>query len=899
MKDLAHPGNPWMETFLILLATAVMMSPALGRAQTAAPTPPHASPVAVTPHATLVVPTPNTPMAPAPPAPGAGFTPASAPAGNMMGAAEAPVATGIAVVTAAPAAALPGAAPVLAPTIAQAPLQTVSHTLDQVRLQAAHDQSDDSLSKLRQEAAGAQASADHLSAAEAKELGGLDARLKRLSTSKGAPRPHLDPAQLKERAALLARRGELTGQIKAAQQEGAAASETYNDISNRRRSAFDARVFQRTASPLEAGFWTSLLASIQPDAERLGQLFDSALSTVTSASEPKGALSIAVALALALLLLLPVRRTLRRFSQRRFAAAASTDGFSRSAYAVGAVLIDTALPGAAAIIVDLGLTWGDLVSDKVEAVVRALVIAVFWGAAVVALTRQLAGSSKNRLLPVSERLAARMRALPWLVALITGSGFLLSQINKVVGASLAATIAANCVISLAYAGVASLVLLALSGDSDAETAAEEAGKPGRALLSLVLSAAILVTVGAVFAGFTTFAALVSNQIFWVSTLVALTYLVLRFTDDAVAELFKPQGWVGRMFIAILNLRVSVVDQLGVLTSALLQILIVLGALSLGLTPFGRSGDLLSAHVGHLGEVVHLGSVTISPRSVGAALASLLVGLGLVHLVERWANRRFLPVTDWDVGVRNSVATGVRYLGVGATVLWALAAAGLGFKQIALVASALSVGIGFGLQIVQNFVSGLILLVERPVKVGDWVNVGGVEGDVKRIRVRATEIQTFDRTTLIVPNSDLITKSVQNKTLGDPRGRVQLQLTIGAAADAARAIGVIEGVLKADADVLDDPKPNVFIDSLTDGGSVKFNCFAYVASPRDAYGVRSRLYGELITGLADAKIGFVGGPSMVIMEPGPDLKALIDEVAAKREAGASAPSSESKGAQGGS
>ena len=483
-----------------------------------------------------------------------------------------------------------------------------------------------------------------------------------------------------------------------------------------------------------------------------------------------------------------------------------------------------------------------------------------------------------------------MRALPWLVALITGSGFLLSQVNKVVGASLAATIAANCVISLAYAGVASLVLLSLGGErEEAGDPVAEAGQPGRALLSLVLSAAILVTVGAVFAGFTTFAALVSNQIFWVSTLAGLTYLVLRFTDDAVAELFKPHGWVGRMFIAILNLRVSMVDQLGVLTSALLQILIVLGALSLGLTPFGRSGDLLSAHFGHVGDVVHLGSVTISPRSVGAGLVSLLVGLGLVHLVERWANRRFLPVTDWDVGVRNSVATGVRYLGVAVTVLWALAAAGLGFKQIALVASALSVGIGFGLQqIVQNFVSGLILLVERPVKVGDWISVAGVEGDVHSIRVRATEIRMLDRTTLIVPNSDLITKSVQNKTLGDPRGRVQLKLTIGAAADAPRASELIEALLGSDPDVLDDPKPSVFIDSLTDGGSVNFVCYAYVASPRDAVGVRSRLYGALIKALADARIGFVGGPATVIMEPGAALKALIDEVAARRPANAGEP-----------
>ena len=289
--------------------------------------------------------------------------------------------------------------------------------------------------------------------------------------------------------------------------------------------------------------------------------------------------------------------------------------------------------------------------------------------------------------------------------------------------------------------------------------------------------------------------------------------------------------------------------------------------------------MLSIDVSEIGRSVHVGSLVISPRSVGTGLASLLVGLGLVHMVERWINRRYLPVTDWDAGVQNSVSTGVRYLGVGLAILWALAAAGLGFKQIALVASALSVGIGFGLQqIVQNFVSGLILLVERPVKVGDWVNVGGVEGDVQRIRVRATEIRTFDRTTLIVPNSDLITKQVQNKTLGDPRGRVRLEISVGAAADAARATQMLRDLLATDTDVLDDPKPSVFIESLTTGGSVNFVCFAYVASARDTWGVRSRLYTEVLEMFGREKIGFIGGPGTNIVEPGPAMKSFVTDLA---------------------
>ncbi|NEK65268.1 MAG: mechanosensitive ion channel, partial [Xanthomonas perforans] len=106
-------------------------------------------------------------------------------------------------------------------------------------------------------------------------------------------------------------------------------------------------------------------------------------------------------------------------------------------------------------------------------------------------------------------------------------------------------------------------------------------------------------------------------------------------------------------------------------------------------------------------------------------------------------------------------------------------------RLALVLSALSVGIGFGLQaITQNFVSGLILLAERPVKIGDWVRIGDQEGDVRKISVRATEIQVGDRSTLIVPNSELITKSVRNMTLSNPMGRVQLQFSVPLETDVA-------------------------------------------------------------------------------------------------------------------
>src|SRR5690606_7483740 len=127
------------------------------------------------------------------------------------------------------------------------------------------------------------------------------------------------------------------------------------------------------------------------------------------------------------------------------------------------------------------------------------------------------------------------------------------------------------------------------------------------------------------------------------------------------------------------------------------------------------------------------------------------------------------------GMQVSASTLFGYAGGIVAVALAMSAAGIGLERIAWVASALSVGIGFGLQaVVQNFVSGLILLAGRPVKVGDWVSLGGVEGDIRRINVRATEIQMGDRSTVIVPNSEFITKVVRNVTMARPLGVVQVR-----------------------------------------------------------------------------------------------------------------------------
>jgi small-conductance mechanosensitive channel len=199
-------------------------------------------------------------------------------------------------------------------------------------------------------------------------------------------------------------------------------------------------------------------------------------------------------------------------------------------------------------------------------------------------------------------------------------------------------------------------------------------------------------------------------------------------------------------------------------------------------------------------------------------------------------------------MRTSLVTLFAFVGSVVAVALALSALGLALEKVAWIASALSVGIGFGLQaVVSNFVSGLILLAERPVRVGDRVSLGGAEGDIRRINVRATEIQLDDRSTLIVPNSEFITKVVRNLTLDHAPGLVQLRLTLPLSSDVGQVRGRLLAALEQDEDILKDPPPAVQIEGI-DADKIVFVATGFVAAPRKVQAIKSALLARVVSDL---------------------------------------------------
>ncbi|MCC9624687.1 mechanosensitive ion channel [Thalassospira sp. MA62] len=251
--------------------------------------------------------------------------------------------------------------------------------------------------------------------------------------------------------------------------------------------------------------------------------------------------------------------------------------------------------------------------------------------------------------------------------------------------------------------------------------------------------------------------------------------------------------------------------------------------------------------------IQIGGIHFSLRSILIAVLMFVIVLAIMRFAQRMLSTRVLPNTKLDQGLQHSVSAIFGYAGICLAVLLAISAAGMDLSNLAIIAGAISVGIGFGMQsIVNNFVSGLILLVERPIKVGDWIVVGADQGFVKDIRVRATEIETFDRSSVVIPNSELISNRVLNWTLKERSGRGIIKIGVAYGSDVDKVREILLDMADQRREILSYPAPQVvFMDF--GASSLDFELRYFLRDIGDVLAVASSIRFEMVQRFRDEGI----------------------------------------------
>ncbi|MDH4464114.1 MAG: DUF3772 domain-containing protein [Acidovorax sp.] len=720
------------------------------------------------------------------------------------------------------------------------------------------------------------AAAEQLAARRTEELADIDSRLARLGPApqKGAAPDAPDVAG--QRTALAKQRAAVDAEVKLARLISVDAEQLGTELIRQRRELFQAALTARVGSPLGRTFWNNLRSALPGDTARLQSLAGSLRQAVAAAMQPEHRSTFVGSLIAALLLAVGGTWLAERLLVRLVPAQLPAGRLRRSLLATVAVLVHMLLIGLAVQLAWSGLEAAGNLDGPLKTLARATVRLAVFAAFVVGLGHALLSRKRSswRLPGMSDELARRLSPYPWWLAVFASLSALVTEVNSLIGASLAAEVAVHVVTAL---GISVVTALALRHLRAAPAVAEAAGEPAApdngpaltegaavpeaaspasrpvwvGLLVAVAGAAMGITVLLVAFGYVALAATLARQMLWAGLVFATTYLLFQLVDDVCEAVLSSPGAFGQRLHKGLGIDAKLLDQASVLVSGVLRVVLFFYMIVALMAPFGTGPDEVFRRGSAVEQTLKVGDFTLAPQALLTALAVVVAGLLLIRLLKRWLSDRYFPNTSLEPGMRSSIVTLLGYVGGVVVIAVALASMGISVERIAWVASALSVGIGFGLQaIVQNFISGLILLAERPVKVGDWVVLGETEGDVRRVNVRATEIQLGDRSTMIVPNSEFITKTVRNMTLAGAPGRVLLRLPAPLDTDAQRMREVILAAFHAHEGVLDDPEPIVQLEGILNG-TLTFLAIGYVSNPRNTGGVRSDLLFTILAALREA------------------------------------------------
>jgi small-conductance mechanosensitive channel len=682
-----------------------------------------------------------------------------------------------------------------------------------------------------------------------------------------------DPAASADRERLQRLHAELDAALKQNRALVGRADEISERISSRRRALFTGQLFERSVSVLDPALWTGAFAGLAGEWRALNYLVSDWSGYAT---QRQGRLAV-IGIALGALAIAALVGALGRFVRMRLRKPAPPAGerLSRLKSAREAIKVFCleALVAPLATLAAVAFANGfDVIPPRAEELIRGLTVAIFIIALGNGIARALLapGEAWRRLPGLSDRAAGTaFRYFSFAVWALAIAAFL-NATHRALFAPVGLTVVTSAVMALLIGAFIARFLINL-GKDEAETASPAEGAPaeaseatpaGTARLAWVRFIAWIVVaflIGALVAGYVGFAAFVAARLVIAAAVLGGLYVLYSLIDAFFTEGLARGTHRSRTLSTTLGLKPESLELMGVVLAGLLKLLLFVVAAFLIAGSWGTSTADVMDTVERVTFGVRIGSTTITLWSVLSAVGLLLVGLVLARGLQRWVATAILPRTGLEPSLQSSIATILGYVGVIVAIMLSVGELGINLESIAIVAGALSVGIGFGLQsIVSNFVSGLILLAERPIRVGDTINVKGEEGYVRRISVRSTEIETFERATVIVPNTDLITGMVKNWTHSNTSGRIIVTVNVTFDADPEEVRDILVSCACDHPQVLQKPPPRVFLSKFADAGMV-FELRCVVANVDYGLTVKSDLHFQLLSRFRKAGIVMASQP----------------------------------------
>ncbi|KQS97990.1 MULTISPECIES: mechanosensitive ion channel family protein [unclassified Rhizobium] len=483
-----------------------------------------------------------------------------------------------------------------------------------------------------------------------------------------------------------------------------------------------------------------------------------------------------------------------------------------------------------------------------------------------------------RLVRVSDRGARLLVVAIIAMAVVNGLDYLAGTISEVMGSPVVFTVVKSLIATV----IIGFILMAMALIKPIVPRGEMLdgqGKPWPRAVSLlfVLTGAALILL--TLSGYVGLGRFIATQIVMTGAILVTMYIGI-LTGKAVAKQNAlADTVVGRRLEKRFGLEQVALDQVGLAAGLGIYAMVVAFFIPLILLQWGFKIADIESWAYRIFTEIKIGSITISIVGILAGILLFAGGYVVTRWFQRWLDGSVMARSRIDAGVRNSVRTGVGYLGVGLAGLIGVSAAGFDLSNLALVAGALSLGVGFGLQnIVSNFVSGLILLVERPFKVGDWVVTGTTEGFVKRISVRATEIETFQRQTIMVPNSLFINASVGNWTHKNKLGRSDIPVTVSYNSVPRQVMDTLLQIAASHPLVLKNPEPQAVFAAFGEA-TMTFELRVYLADIVNGNGVRNDLRLAIYERFREEGLG-APFPADVLepepLPPGPEADALAQQ-----------------------